>query len=640
MDTTSFAPEQSGIPLVPWVSIQGITTGTQFAQTNGPGRYHELTADIQKVHGGHTLSAGLLFFHIHAYDNGWGAALGFTSSGSSAIYGGASDENSSATGAGLASMLLNLPNNYLVFFGNTGADIKEDWIGAYVQDKWQVSRKLNLQYGIRWDFDEPPHYKNNLFDMWNMNCQQGNFSTPAAIRQAQENCLLMPIPYITPATPTDPNPPISPVPNVRTSLWDPRYNGWQPRFGFSYNPMAKTVIHGAFAVFDDHNGYMMEMQDPRGSWPFSGNAFLGGYNLAVPNLSLTDLPSGDSFLSGPPVVGRAANNRQKIPYSMQWNFGFQQQFTPNMSLDVSYVGSGDRHLWGVRDYNQPPESMLGPTSFPDAEPFPFLQGIIQGDDDIFTGNYDALQVKVDRRFSQGLSLLGSYTWSKCLDEFSGQFESHPQNTYNLASSYSECDYNFPHLFSFSYFYRLPYGRGMHYGGNASGVTNAVLGGWNLSGVTSAHNGENFDVQSGVNTANNGGTQFANAVPGCQLAPSGFTQNSSHWYNPNCFAIPNAYTYGAAPRDGYRGPGALDFDFSLYKDFKLTETTTLQFRAEGFNIFNRENLFAPGAPSAAVGPFTSSGIGGTIITSVGTPSFMNIIGATDPREIQFALKLVF
>jgi Carboxypeptidase regulatory-like domain/TonB dependent receptor-like, beta-barrel len=628
-----FLPVQNNIPQVPRISMQNYSGTSQFAIPLGPMLDHEITADLEKTHGSHSISTGLLLFHVHNFDNGYGGQINFDQFPTTGIYG--NDNNDTGTGNGLASMLLNLPSGFTGFFGRTYADMKTNWIGYYLQDKWQASKKLTVQYGIRWDYQAPPHYKDNLFTMWNSNCPMGSFTTPEQIHDVQEGCLLMPIPYTPLPTATNPNPLSWPVPNTRQTIWDPRYNGWQPRFGFSYAAKPNTVIHGAFAVFDDHNQFDMEMQDPRGSWPFGGNTSPSGFNRGIPSLFFNNMPSAASFLASATtvVIGRAADPQLKIPYAMQWNLGFQQQLTSRMTLTVNYVGSGSRHLWGNTDYNQALLGNLGPNTFPNGLPFPFIGGTIQDNVNFFTSNYDSLQASLQRRVARNLSFLGSYTWSKCLDEFSGQYASHPQNTYDVAADYGPCDYNFPQIFSFSYIYQLPFGQGMQFAGNAGKVENALIGNWNFSGVISAHSGSPFNVLSGVNTANKGGTLRANVVPGCQLVPSGFQQNTSHWYNPACFTLPPAYTIGNLGRNTLRGPGYTDFDFSLFKDFSFTESKKLEFRTDAFNVFNHGNLYPPGASD-------SGALGGNVGTSVGTPTYMRILGAYDSREIQFALKLIF
>jgi hypothetical protein len=124
-----------------------------------------------------------------------------------------------------------------------------------------------------------------------------------------------------------------------------------------------------------------------------------------------------------------------------------------------------------------------------------------------------------------------------------------------------------------------------------------------------------------------------------VVPPGFQQNASHWYNPACFTLPPPYTFGNLGRDNLRGPDFVNFDFTLYKNFRLTESKSFQFRTEAFNIFNRTNLFPPGA-TAGGSLATAGGLGGSVSTAISSPSFMKILDAAAAREIQFALKFIF
>lgn len=634
--------QKGGLLYVPQITISPRFSGTnQFAFPFGPARIHEVTADLQKVHGSNTFGAGLLFIHIHEFDDGWGTSVGFDQFPSSGITG--ASNNVSSTGDGLASMLLNLPSNLDAFFGLTAADFTSNWFGAYVQDKWQASRKLTLQIGLRWDFLSPPHYLNNQFTMWNPNCAMGQpDTTTAEINHIEESCLLMPVPYVIVPTATNPTPLGWSVPNARSTLFDPKWNGWQPRFGFAYAVRPRTVIRGAFAIFDDHNYFVNETQDSRAGWPFGGQYNPGGLNRGLITSSSetwSDPPSWDSFL--PPIsntvtIGRGTDPTGKIPYAMEYNFGVQEGITRNMVLTVNYVGSQDRDLWGDVGYNQPLPDKMGPNALPDGEPFPFLNSVFQTNYNIFPANYNALQVKVEQRFSQGLTFLASYTYSKCMDIYSGDYNTWPQNTYNLRDDYGLCDYDFPQLFSFSSSYQLPFGQGMHFASGVGRGLNALIGGWNLGGILSADSGSPFSVYLNFDNANAGETNRANRVAGCQLLPSGFQQDVQHWYNPACFVVPPAYTFGNAARDSLRGPDYFNIDFSLFKNFKLTESKALQFRASAFNLLNRPNFAPPGG--TANGAY--SGGGGSVGTDAATPTFMQILSAAPARQIQFALKFLF
>ena len=631
-------PIINNTPIVPEVSIGPRISGTnQFAIPQGPMRTHQINFDIQKVHGTHTVSAGLLVMRIHGYDNGWGTSLTFDQYPTSAL--GAGSVNNLSSGDGLASMLLNLPSDLQPFVGLTGADIKTYRIGAYLMDKWQASKKLNVQAGLRWDMATPPSYLSNEFSMWNSNCPTGNYvnATQTQINQIEEQCLLMPVPYAPQPTAANPNPPSWPFPNARKSLWDPRYNGWQPRLGFAYEMRPRTVVRAGFAMFDDYNQFDKEMQDPRGSWPWGANPIVNGLNHGIPSMFYNNLPDAQYWLTEAGLtIGRAANPAVKIPYSMEYNFGIQDQITPNMTFNIDYVGSESRHLWGTFGYNAPPPWELGPNAIPNAQPFPFID-IIQANDNVFNSNYNGLQVKLEKRFSEGLSFLASYTYSKCLDEMSGDYDQWPENTYDFMQDYGPCDFNFPQMFTFNVLYRLPFGHGQHFGGNVGRGLNTLIGGWNVSEITSFHSGSPFFAALPIDNANDGVTpQRVNMVPGCQLKPAGFQQDQAQFYNTACFVSPAPYTLGTSERNGLRGPYYQDFDLALFKNFKLTEAKSIQFRAEGFNVFNRVNFTAPGG--GTTGAFND--LGGSVATSLDTPTFMQLWAAGPGREIQFALKFLF
>ncbi|MGC2403961.1 MAG: carboxypeptidase-like regulatory domain-containing protein, partial [Acidobacteriaceae bacterium] len=628
INAQNFAVVQNGLELVPGITISprigAPNTGGTFDQygiAQGPMRTNQFNVDLQKVHGGHTISTGFLFMHLHAYDNGWGSDVGFDQFPSSAVD--STGTNVSSTGDGLASMLLNLPSTYGTQFGDTAADLKTIWVGGYIQDKWQVTKKLNVQIGLRWDFQAPPHYKDNQFSLWNTQCPYGDYTTPGAVKAIIEQCLLLNFSYVPAATPTNPDPPTWPKPNVRTTVFAPQWDGWQPRFGIAYSATPRTVVRAGFNIFDDHNAFDKEVQDPRGSYPVGGNAAGANLNRGIPSVMFDALPSAADLQAGASLnVGNAANPNARIPYVMQYNFGVQQELDNNTSLEANYVGSLSRRLWGTYAYNQPLPGTLGSNAIPNGQPFPFISGgVRQAEDDVFSGNYNALQVQLTRRFAQGLMFLGSYTWSKCLNIVGGDYDPWPQNSYDFAADYGRCDSDARNLFSFSPVYQLPFGRGSRFGGNAGRGLDALIGGWSVSNITSVHSGLPFSVTVPFDQANVGHDGRADYVPGCQLKPAGFHQSVAHWYNTACFAVPAAYTFGDTARNAYSGPRYVDIDLALLKNIKVTESTAFQFRFESFNLFNHTNLNAPSA-------------------NVSISSFMQITSANSARQLQMAGKFVF
>jgi hypothetical protein len=196
-------------------------------------------------------------------------------------------------------------------------------------------------------------------------------------------------------------------------------------------------------------------------------------------------------------------------------------------------------------------------------------------------------------------------------------------------------FDFTQLFSFSYVYQLPFGRGKHFGSSWGRGVDAVLGGWQMSGIASAQSGSPFSAAISFDNANTGDYYERAELVGNPL-PAGFVQNRFHWDNPAAFAIPAPYTYGNSGKDILRGPAHADFDFALMKDFKFTESKYLEFRAEAFNLTNHVNFANPGGNA---GPGYAN-FAGESDTYVDQPTFMEIFAAGPARVLQFGLKLVF
>ncbi len=607
-----YEPVKNGVPLVPQIGLAPRLGGTgQFSIPLGPERSHIFSVDFQKVKGAHTLSAGVMYYHIHSFDDGWGMTDSFDQYPTSAIIG--PGNNEALTGDGLASMLLNLPSGLSGFLGQTAANVTGLWQGYYVQDKWQVSRKLNLEIGLRYDFVPPLHYANNRTSGFSNQCGCFLISQPFGVQY--------------------------PFADARATYFDPQYNGFQPRFGLAYMLTKSTVVRGGYALFDDHsNNLIQETQDLRIPWPWGVDPNEVDLNRGVPNTFFSTPPSATTFFPNPlqpghPFIFTGADNRNQIPVAIEWNFGVQHQFTPNTTLELTYVGSRDDHLQLNYTDNSVLPNQMGPGAFVGTTRTPYPNfGIFGYDDNVGYADYNALEVKFQKQTSHGLTFLGSYTYSHCLDVNSGPYSEGVQNPYNIFSNYGNCDYDFPQVGVFSYVYQLPFGRGMHFGSGWRGVNNVLLGGWQLSGIFSVQSGSPFSVGVPFDNANTGaGSQRAELV-GSPL-PAGFVQNRFHWDNPAAFAVPPTYTYGNSGKDILFGPAHNDWDFALMKDFHFTESKYLEFRAEAFNLLNRVNFANPGGNTSP----GYSNLSGSSTTSVDTPTFMEIFGAGPAREVQFALK---
>src|SRR5579884_2269991 len=583
------APAKNGIALGPQIGISnGYTDVSQFAIPLGPQYNHDGHLDLSMVRGKHTIGIGAMVYHIHSFDDGWGMGPSFTQNATS--QGGLVN----GTGSGPASFMLGLPDSLFGFLGNTSANERTWWYAGYVQDQWQVSPNLTVTYGLRYDFVEPPSYGSKTVS--GLDVLTGNFLV------------------------SSPVPPLYPHANVRRTYYDPHYNGFEPRFGLAYRAGPSTVFRSALAMFDDHNNTLVqEAQDPRISWPEGVGVSVVDLNRASPTTYFNNLPTYGSFFNPlQPYVSFGADPRNKIPYSMEYNAGIEQQFAKSFVLDVNYVGSVSRH-----QFIQPAANTAltpGPGPVGPREPYPAYGGSFSFDDNVGNASYNALQVKLQKNLSSGLSFLGSYTWSKALDIQSEGQSGSIETIYDLRRDWGPSDFNRTQMFVLNSIYQLPVGAGKKYLSNANGFVRTILGNWNVGGILTMNSGQPYRIVAGGDIANvGGGSQRAQVVGDPN---SGFARSRLEWFNTAAFALPAPYTFGNEGRNNLTGPPLKNLDFIAYKDFLFTERLRLQFRSEFFNIFNHANFGLPNnyVQSASFGVITGT--------------------ATAPREIQFALKLNF
>ncbi len=583
-------PAKDGIALGPEVGISNGYSGvSQFAIPLGPQESSDYHADLSKVVGNHTLGVGGMFYRIHSFDDGWGAQTIFTQNATS------QDALTGATGLGPASFMLGTLDRYYAFLGDTAADQTVNWYGGYVQDQWRASKKLTITAGLRYDYVAPANFHKIVsgFDVLT-----GQFIVTGAVP-----------PYFSHAT-------------GPSGYFYPQYNGWEPRFGIAYQASDRTVLHGAFAVLDDHNNTLVqENQNPRQTWP-TGIAYNAtSLDLGVPTTYINQLPTAASLLNGvKPYASFGANPHNKIPYSMEYNAGIQQQLTNSMVLTLDYVGSVGRHQFLTAIANTALVPGPGPVSL--RQPFPQYGGPLPFSLNSGNASYNALQAQLTQSLSHGLFFLASYTWSKSMDiASSGQSGASIENFYNMHADWGPSDFNRSQMLVLSGVYALPVGRGKSYLSSPNRFVQAIAGNWNVGSIISLISGAPFDVLAGGDVANvGGGAQRAEQI-GNPYSGIGFHQSQNEWINTAAFATPKQYTFGNESRNNLVAPPYKDVDFNAFKDFPLTRRATLQFRGEFFNLFNHTNYGGP-------------------VNNVQSPAFGKILGAGPAREIQFAAKVLF
>jgi hypothetical protein len=317
----------------------------------------------------------------------------------------------------------------------------------------------------------------------------------------------------------------------------------------------------------------------------------------------------------------------------QWTFDVQRQLG-SWLVDMGYVGTRGLELPFEWDPNMPNNGLCPSASAPCPSLYPnFLT--MSYTDPIGTSIYHSLQLKVERHYTNGLAVIGAYTWSKSIDDDSAYFGTNaspgfPENSYNRAAEKGRSDFDYEQRFSLAYVYDLPFGNKI--GKLQNSKANYLIDGWEVAGIAMVQSGAPYTPTVDGNPSNNiDGHDRPNVVPGVSFYPANKSVN--RWTNPAAFSQPAPYTFGNAGRNILTGPGLADWDFSLIRNFKLRESKTLQFRAEMFNIFNRPNFTLPNADASSA---SFGVIGNTVQPIAGQASG----GPGDPREIQFALRLTW
>jgi len=484
---------------------------------------------------------------------------------------------------------------------------------AYLQDDFKLSQRLTLNLGARYEFATPYYEAQNRLSNYD----------PAtnSIIQAKDGSL------------------------YDRALVDPDYNNFAPRIGFAYNLLDKTVLRGGYGIgyvhfnrigsadllatnFPQITRANVTQQAPSASNPqcvgtaFTSNCFRStqdGYPTGLPNNVVLHIPRD-----------------QRTAYIQNWQLSVQRELGSNMLLDVAYVGNHAVKLIMLADLNQARPNMPGENLPLDSRrPIPGFRSISAVLPAAFS-NYHALQVKFERRFSKGLYLLNSFTWSKAIDNVSQVLEEpggntgNPQNLFNLAADRGLSPYDQPFNNTTSFVWELPFGKGRAFWSDMPYVLDAFVGGWTVTGINTMTSGQAVNFRYGPSpvTANLpsfiGGVALRPNLIGNPILPKD-ERTIDRYFNTAALQLPSVnQPFGNAGRNIARGDSFYQFDFGLQKNFALpfiNEGSKLEFRTEFFNLFNKTNFGAPNSTFA-------------------TAAFGQVRSTTPARQIQIALKLSF
>jgi len=510
----------------------------------------------------------------------------------------ANPANRAATGDGLAEFMLGLAAGGTI--GNeNGEYIAATTIAGFVQDDWKITPNLTLNLGLRYDIFYAPSFPDGGTSTFEMDF--GNIGAAARLKQT----------ILKPGECACKN----------------DKNNFAPRLGIAYKVTPKTVLRaGAGMIYARADSLQTQWARAQNQAPQFIEISFATLDRINSRLILKDgfpavtLPATE--VPGPNSVGIDSPNAYlPTQYSIQYFFDIQRELPFDTLFTIGYNGNGTRKMLGGLNYNIPYNIQPGPTPVNNLRLWPFYNGVNRVEP--YGGlSYNGLVTKLEKRFSKGLTFLGSYTWSHAIDNLdeAGNGEGTGATYFwdrnqNRGSSLTDIR----HAFIFSSTYELPFGKGKTYMTNANRVIDAILGGWQLGGVFSKTTGEPFTVTTSGNLTNAGGADRPNRIRRGDLPASERTVD--RWFDISAFTVQPQYTYGNSGRNILFGPGITNIDFSLAKYFVIKEGMRLQFRAESFNASNTP---AFGNPNANI---TGAGVG-------------QITTAGEPRRIQFGLKLLF
>jgi outer membrane receptor protein involved in Fe transport len=479
------------------------------------------------------------------------------------------------SGNAVASFLLGYPasttrSKYLV---NPGL---RNWeTGTYIQDDWRATRWLTLNLGLRYDYYGPNTEVDNRIS--NIDLTQGK------IIIAGQNG-------------------VSASAGVHADTHD-----FSPRIGFAATIAKGTVLRGGYGISYVPNmiASTMALRNP----PFVSLYTLNATPITPVNSLSDGLPT--------PVATSASNPTGSLngvafsgatPYVQQYNFTLQRELPKGNVLTVSYVGALGRHQYIFNGAVNVDLAPPGPGTILPRTPyysvFPNVSSISIAAP-WYNTNYQGLQTTLEHRYQNGLTLLGTYTWSHSLDD-------EPSILNNPKSEYGNSFLDLRNRFTVLADYSLPFAK------NSKGVGAMLAKNWGINVVAVLTSGIPFDITNSASRSNTGGSDRPNVT--CNPT-SGFSQSVYEWFNTSCFAAQPLYTYGDLGRNVLHGPGREDLDLAIHREFIPKEGYRLQFRAESFNLTNTPAFSAPGSSfgSATFGVISSAGLG---------------------RNIQLALKLLF
>ena len=521
-------------------------------------------------------------------------------------------------------------------------DMQRTYQGAYFQQDIKVTSKLTVNLGLRYEYFGPLVERYGATSNFQFNSGGGgNF----LLTKSRCGTQLSPS-FLAAAAKDHLNIVCSDQPGLQTV----QKLNFAPRIGLAYQLTPRLVARAGYGIF--YGGFENSSQYTFGKYPFQFQlnatpvtpyitpiVYSNGQTATLEN-GLTNLSIVPSQSPGNTVRIVGEDYNLKTPYSQNYNLTLQYQLSQNQSIQAGYVGNTVRHLGAYLQINR--QSIILPLGVSPTPYLPFPDLSPSSTYTSFAGNsnYNSFQLTYEHRLAHGLALLGNFTYSRCMSDARDFLNSSSLASYRAATlagfgihgDYSPCDYDIPRVLHISSTYDLPIGKGRRLLAGDNPIKEAVIGGWSMNAVVTVQDGQPGTIACASSTSSNFGCN-ANVVAGADLY--GPQHNQNQWLNPAAFATPTAAAtigqsdyspLGSRPGQ-YRGPAFRRIDYSVFKNFRISERMYLQLRTEVFNLTNTPNFSLP-SQTNYLNPSTFGRITSTAD------------GSNDQREIQFALKLYF
>lgn len=616
-----------------------------FGEFRSPNNTGSLSVDFSKIAGKHSFTFG--YMGVILQNNG-GRISPTVFNFSNTMTDGPDPTAPTVDGDGFASFMAGAGSSGYTGFNAFGAPTRY-FHGEYIQDDWKAGRNLTLNLGIRYEVQTPVKERRNqqaFFDYHALNPVSVETGKPVYGEIVYNN-------------------------QGNRGLYYPNWSDFAPRFGFSYSIMPKLVMRGGWGLYYTVN-LLGSGPNPGYSQQTPWSATLDGlapYQPLQQAFSTGILPVTGNSLGGLTNVGIGGGGidpARPDPRVKQFMLGLEYAFTPDNMLDVSYVGNrGTKMILGSMNYGQlnPKYLSMGTalntlvenpfygaitssscglnnSTVPQAQlllPYPeFCGGDGASQEPVGTSNYNALQLNYTHRETAGLTFMASYTYAKFLDDVGGPEEwgsinsggGSIRNYYDLGAEWSVDSTDIPQAVVLNYVYAIPVGKSKRFGSNMNAAADAVIGGWQVAGISTFKAGFPLSIGNGGANPSSvwGGNQHSTLVPNVSQK-DGTCKNGEQvghdvcMFNPAAFQQTPSFQFGDAPRyfPHLRAPGYNDTDLAIQKWFTIRENYRIQFRAEMFNFVNHPNFTSPDA-------------------GFGDKTFGQSSNTMGPRQVQLAIKI--